>query len=135
MNKEKPFELPLTVRGYEMDAFQHVNNAVYVQYFEHARWMAFRELGPGWLGGEGESIVVRKLSVEYFAPAKVYDELLVRVWIEKVGRTSLTLHQDLRRADNDLVLATAEVIAVYLGSDGRPAEVPHSWRGLVELES
>lgn len=128
MNRENPFELPLTVRGYEMDAFQHVNNAVYVQYFEHARWMAFKELGSEWLSTEGQSIVVRKLTVEYMAPARVFDELVVRFWVARVGNTSMTFEQDLRRADNDQVLAVAEFVAVCLGSDGRPAPVPEHWR-------
>ena len=134
MNEENPFELPLTVRGYEMDAFQHVNNAVYVQYFEHARWMALKEMAPTLLLGEGMSIVVRKLSVEYEAPAKVFDELLVRFWIERIGRTSLTFGQDLRQAKDDRILARAEVVAVCLGADGRPREVPQEWKRLAGID-
>lgn len=130
MNKDTPFELPLTVRGYELDAYQHVNNAVYIQYFEHARWMAMRELAPEWMTEGGLSIVVRKLTVEYEAPARVYDELFVRLWVERVGNTSLTFGQDLRRQDNDLLLARAEVVTVVLGPDKRPHPIPEQWREL-----
>lgn len=131
MNKDNPFELPLVVRGYELDAYQHVNNAVYVQYFEHARWMAMRSLGPEWLSGRGLSIVVRKLTVEYEAPATVYDELVVRLWVERVGNTSLTFGQDLRRQDDDRLLAKAEVVAVCLGPDKRPHPIPQEWKDLL----
>jgi len=31
----------LTVRGYELDSFGHVNNAVYLQYAEAAKWDFF----------------------------------------------------------------------------------------------
>lgn len=134
MNKEKPFELPLVVRGYELDAYQVVNNAVYLQYFEHARWMAMRDLGPEWLSGRGLSIVVRKLTVEYEAPATVYDELLVRLWVERVGTTSLTFGQDLRRQDNDQLLAKAEVVTVCLGPDQRPHPIPEEWLELIQGE-
>ena len=33
----------LTVRGYELDSFGHVNNAVYLQYAEEAKWHFFSE--------------------------------------------------------------------------------------------
>lgn len=129
MNKENPFELPLTVRGYELDAFHHVNNAVYVQYFEHARWMALKDLGPQWLQGQGLTMVVRKLTVEYDAPATVFDELVVRLWVERIGTSSVTFGQDLLRGEK--TLARAQVVAVCLGTDGRPHPVPEQWKEIV----
>ncbi|MDE7364008.1 MAG: acyl-CoA thioesterase [Ruminococcus sp.] len=35
----------LTVRGYELDSFGHVNNAVYLQYAESAKWDFFYKSG------------------------------------------------------------------------------------------
>ena len=32
------FSVPITVRGYELDTQGHLNQAVYLQYSEHARW-------------------------------------------------------------------------------------------------
>lgn len=130
MNKENPFELPLTVRGYEIDAFRHVNNAVYVQYFEHCRWMAMKELGKSWLEN-GLTFVVRKLSVEYEAPAYVFEELLTRLWVDRIGNTSLTFGQDLYRPSDDQILASAEVIAVCVDAQGRPHQVPQEWKDAV----
>lgn len=131
LKKDNPFRLPLIVRGYELDAFQHVNNAVYLQYFEHARWMALKDLGPEWLQGQGLSLVVRKISLEYERPARVFDELVVGLWVERIGRTSLTFGQDLRRQDNDARVAAAEVVTVCLGADGKPHAIPEEWRHLV----
>ncbi len=131
MNRDDPFSLPLTVRGYELDAFHHVNNAVYLQYFEHARWMALRELGPQWLQGQGLTLVVRKVTIEYNRPAQVFDELQVRLWIERIGKTSLTFGQDLLRQADGQEIARAEVVTVCLGTDGRPHAIPEEWRSLV----
>lgn len=33
-----------SVRGYELDSFGHVNNAVYLNYMEEARWKMMREI-------------------------------------------------------------------------------------------
>jgi acyl-CoA thioester hydrolase len=34
----EPFAVRIAVRGYELDPRGHVNQAVYLQYAEHARW-------------------------------------------------------------------------------------------------
>ena len=38
------FDYKFSVRGYELDSYGHVNNAVYLNYFEQARWEIFRNL-------------------------------------------------------------------------------------------
>lgn len=127
MNQESPFTIPLTVRGYELDAFNHVNHAVYAQYFEHCRWMALRQLGDQWQGDEGVGVVVRKLTIEYEAPARLFDELTVRLWIEAVGTSSVTFGQDLIRDRDGQRMARAEVIAVCVDARGRPRPLPDFW--------
>lgn len=132
MNKENPFELPLTVRGYEMDAFGHVNNAVYVQYFEHCRWMALKELGDGWLEPGGLHIVVSNLSIDYKAPAKVFDELLGQLWVEDLGLTSVTFGQKLIRPEDGQTLAVGEVVTVCVDDQGRPHRMPDDWKASMQ---
>lgn len=70
------------VRHYEMDAYGHVNNAVYLHYLEqaaieHSAAAGFpderaRELGGAW--------VVRKHEIEYLRPAAAGDVLQVVTW-------------------------------------------------------
>lgn len=40
-----PFQVRVAVRGYELDTQGHLNQAVYLQYFEHARWECLRAAG------------------------------------------------------------------------------------------
>jgi acyl-CoA thioester hydrolase len=39
------FFVDVTVRGYELDTQGHLNQAVYLQYAEHARWEVLRAAG------------------------------------------------------------------------------------------
>ncbi|MBT2364736.1 acyl-CoA thioesterase [Streptomyces sp. ISL-10] len=39
------FAVDVTVRGYELDTQGHLNQAVYLQYAEHARWELLRAAG------------------------------------------------------------------------------------------
>ncbi len=134
MKKSSPFMTDIIVRGYELDAFNHVNHAVYLNYFEHARWMAMKEVGMQDLTDAGLSFIVRKVSVDYLRPAHVFDELAVSLWIETVGRTSLTFGQQIIRKHDSAVLAAGEVIAVCIDSEGRPHPVPQSWKEAAEID-
>jgi acyl-CoA thioester hydrolase len=41
----EPFRVRVQVRGYELDINGHLNQAVYLQYAEHARWELVRAAG------------------------------------------------------------------------------------------
>ncbi|MFE0818696.1 acyl-CoA thioesterase [Streptomyces sp. NPDC058847] len=41
----EPFSVPVTVRGYETDTQGHLNQAVYLNYAEHARWSLLQAAG------------------------------------------------------------------------------------------
>ncbi|MER6163706.1 acyl-CoA thioesterase [Streptomyces violaceorubidus] len=41
----EPFSVPVTVRGYETDTQGHLNQSVYLNYAEHARWSMLQEAG------------------------------------------------------------------------------------------
>ncbi|PIL24811.1 hypothetical protein GSI_12697 [Ganoderma sinense ZZ0214-1] len=68
------------------DSFQHVNNVRYVRFFESGRfhWMQAlgRELGgpkraEQLIHGEGVSLILKSLSIDYKAPVTFPDTLLV----------------------------------------------------------
>ncbi len=90
-------------RIYEIDAFGHVNNAVYWQYLEQVTNLAWSAYGsPQWR--------LRRLQIEYLAPAFYGDALEVLVWPE--GRDEgerLVCGYLIRRAaaGQDLVVARA----------------------------
>lgn len=43
----EPFSVAVTVRGYETDVQGHLNQSVYPQYAEHARWSLLQAAGIG----------------------------------------------------------------------------------------
>lgn len=88
-----PFTPALTVRvpvaWGEMDAFQHVNNAVYLRWFETARieWLAkvaFTESG-------GAGPILARTEIDYRLPVVWPDTVEVTVGVASVGRSSVTL--------------------------------------------
>jgi YbgC/YbaW family acyl-CoA thioester hydrolase len=78
------FEYRLNVRGYELDSFGHVNNAVYLNYFEQARWEIIKQADLiNWFRDNQLFLVVTETKVRYSSEAKLFDELLIRTKVEK----------------------------------------------------
>lgn len=68
----------LTVRGYELDSFGHVNNAVYLQYAEAAKWDFFRKCGAlAHLQEQKLFPVILENNIRYMNELKHMEEVLV----------------------------------------------------------
>ena len=68
----------LTVRGYELDSFGHVNNAVYLNYSETALWNFFKTSGLlSAITGEGLFPVVLESTQRYIHELRIMDEVRI----------------------------------------------------------
>jgi acyl-CoA thioester hydrolase len=110
------------LRWSDMDAFQHVNNVVYLRYLEEARvdWMFNRAAEAGVPEFESFGTVVAKHEIEYKRPL-VYRPEPVRVetWVTQLGVAKFTLAYEVR--DDDAVYATASSVLVpYNLAEGCP---------------
>lgn len=126
-------ETVLTVRSSELDSFGHVNHAVFLNYFEHARFEALEAAGFSWssLEAHGWGIYVVRIEVDYLAEARRGDELRIRTWAESFRRTSMVLVQTLDRVSaggEETRVARARVTAVWVGPDRKPMRVPDEVR-------
>jgi len=86
-----PFTCPIEVRFVDVDAMNHVNNAVCVTYLEVARTRLLRER----LGFAGSArdipLIVARVAVDYRSPIGLEDVVTVGIAVTAVGRTSFTL--------------------------------------------
>jgi len=122
-------ETVITVRSGEIDSFGHVNHAVFLHYFEHARYEALEAAGFRWplLEENDWQIYVVRIEVDYLAQARRGDTFRVKTWAEGFRRTTMILVQEIVRDDGAsgfTVVARARVTAVWIGSDRRPMRVP-----------
>jgi YbgC/YbaW family acyl-CoA thioester hydrolase len=115
----------------ELDSFGHVNHAVFLSYFEHARFRALDEAGFSWsvLDEKGWAIFVVRVEVDYISEARREDRLLVRTWADSFRRTSMVLVQNIvREDDHSDMVARARVTAVWIGLNRKPIRVPEEVR-------
>lgn len=117
-----------TVRVYyeDTDAGGIVFYANYLKFFERARTEWLRALGIGQqelIEQQGAMFVVKSASVDYRAPARLDDELMVVTTIEKLGRASVQFLQQAWRGDQLLTSASVKVGCVDAASM-RPRSLP-----------
>ncbi|MET9490419.1 acyl-CoA thioesterase [Nocardia sp. NPDC006630] len=105
------FSVPVTVRGYELDVNGHLNQAVYLQYAEHARWELLRSCGvqEDKLMGSGIGPVVLENTIKYLRELHISDIVTVSCEFVWGGGKTYRMHQEIRKLDGTL---SAEVNAV-----------------------
>jgi len=73
--------------------------------------------------------MVRRIKVDYLAPARLDDSLVVETKTLAVGGATVELRQDVVRAGDEVLLARIELQLVCGRiSDQRPARIPPRWR-------
>lgn len=126
-------DLTMPVRWGDMDAMGHVNNIVYLQYFEQCRVEWKDKLGllldPTQVG-----MIVKKASATYHKPVVHPADVNVRMFAGSIGRTSFTQHYELRVAgQGDAIWTEGEFLIVWFDYAARKAApIPDSLRKLLE---
>ncbi|KOG32899.1 acyl-CoA thioesterase [Streptomyces resistomycificus] len=106
-----PFSVPVTVRGYETDVQGHLNQSVYINYAEHARWSLLRAAGISQAGliGRGVGPVALETTIRYRRELLAGDEVEVTCDFEWGEGKTFRMHQTIRKTDGTVA---AEITAV-----------------------
>ena len=106
-------EKRIEIRWRDLDAYRHVNNAVYATYLEECR----DELIDSMLAGIGDAwdYVLARVAIDYRRELTQADDVVVvRCAVERLGTSSITLREEIRTRDGEL---SAEAEAVLVARD------------------
>jgi len=125
------FEYQITVRGYELDSYGHVNHAVYLNYMEQARWEIIREAGLlDQLIREGKKLVVIKADVRYINEIKLFDKVIIHTKVKKEA-PYLVFYQKLFNQNGNTRVARAVIKAILLDEQKKPLDIPDEMVNLI----
>lgn len=115
----------LVVRTYELDSYNHVNNATYLNYLEYGRMEFLRAIGFDYnaLIEAGYYLYVTHIDIRYRASAHLFDELSIEVEPIKLGKLSGAFRQAILNQRGE-VCAEAEVSWGCVDRSGKPAKIP-----------
>lgn len=125
------YETEIGVRFRDIDAMDHVNNAVYATYIEQARTEYYRAVLSA--DATAMSTVLASLSINFRHAVTLADETVtVGLDVAEIGRSSVTMTYEIRTGGQ--VVADAEATVVTLDPDsGEPTPIPDTQRA--EMES
>ena len=120
-------ECTLTVRTYECDGYNHVNNANYLHYLEYARYEFLKAIGFDYQKAiqQGYGTYVVRIEIDYKRPAFPDDVLVIKSRPVKKGAVSGVIAQEIWRGGD--LLIEAKVTWAFVDSNGMPVKIPAEW--------
>lgn len=118
------FTYPMQVRFRDLDTLGHVNNAVYLTYFEAAR-MAYWMHVNGRTDLAAMDMILARAEVDYRAPVAYGDELEIGVRCASIKRSSFVLEQAIVEKRSGRLVAQARKVLVhydYLAGRSQPLD-------------
>lgn len=106
-------DVEITVRGYHLDVYQHVNNARYLEFLEEGRWVhlnsqnLFEEFKKRNLG-----FAVVNININYRIGARMNDVLVVSTKTDRYTSRTAIMKQVITLKGTDKVVADAEITFV-----------------------
>lgn len=127
---EFPFrhEVPLQIRFNDIDLLGHLNNAVYIQFFDLGKSRYFQDVMPEGVDWRHINIVVANINCDFFAPTYITEPIAVLTTITHMGEKSFALEQRIVNSDNGEVKCIAKTIMVGFDmTTGKSAPINPKW--------
>jgi acyl-CoA thioester hydrolase len=124
----------IQVRLTDIDILGHVNNSIYLVYFEMARIHYFNHMvGPDWNWLEA-GVVLVKNEVEYIQPVFLHDQPEIKLFLKHIGNKSFTLVYELYVKEN-LCTTGSSTLVGFNSKIQQSIEIPERMKAaLLELE-
>lgn len=106
------YKIPLHIRFADIDLFGHVNNAVYLTYFEIARSSYWSEVIQ-WNWNE-MGIIIGRAEINYLKPIGLKDQILAYVRTSRIGNSSFDLEYALVKIYNgaEEICTTGQTVCI-----------------------
>lgn len=117
------FSLEFKVRDYECDLQGIVNNAVYLNYLEHARheFLLSRGISFAELSKNKINLVVIRTELDYVSPLRSGDEFIIEVNIEQISPLRFCFNQTIYKLPDRKLVMNAKVFGTGINEKGRPS--------------
>lgn len=140
LNPQAPLAGELTGDGHRLVARVYFADTDFTGVVYHARYLEFFERGRSDFlrlagvhhteldaGAHGEKLawVVRRMEIDWRAPARIDDLLTIETRTEDVSGARIRMAQRIMR--DATVLVEAKVEAAIIGEGGRPRRFPKEW--------
>ena len=122
------FSSKVNIRFVDIDALGHVNNAVFLNFFEEGRIAWFNKLvGKNWDWKKHGAILARN-EIDYLQPLLFNDQATIEVKCDNVGNKSISLSYTIHKNGNDIVAKGRSVLVCYDYEKDESVPVYSTWK-------
>ena len=119
----QPYEHSITVQPNEIDAMNHVNNVVYVQWVQDAASAHWSAHASPEIKAKYNWVVLRH-EIDYHNAAVLHDQLIARTWVQEYnGVRSARIVKIYRCRDEKLLVEAKTIWCLLTASNNRPTRV------------
>ena len=128
-----PLKIEVPVAWGDMDSLGHVNNVVFLRWFESARIAYFVEVGLFEEGGGQCGPILASTSCQFRAPVVFPDTVYLEARISRIGRRSLSMDYRVTSDRQDRVAAEGKGVVVWFDyAEEKSTEIPSTLRRRIE---
>ena len=120
----KLYELRMPLRWGDHDALNHVNNAAYLVYLQEARVRWLAEHIPNWDHTDDAAPIMAAVHANYRRPIKWPADIIVQLFCERLGTSSLTIGHRIVDAENPSILYLAGNVVMVCINPASGQSVP-----------
>lgn len=126
----------IQTRFSDIDAMGHVNNAMYLHYFESARMDFFRqELGIDWDWQEAGILLARN-ELDYLQPVFLDEHIKVELFCTHIGTKSFTLDYHVsENKSEDVKTKGRSTLVCFNNLEKESIDIPEKLREILEKYS
>ena len=129
----REFRQKIDIRFADIDAYHHVNNAVYFTYMEHTRTQVMLDYFLKHTA-EGIQFVVSEATCRYLRPIRLEDELEVIAKFLIKGKVRFEIEFSFVTPDNSFLYAKGKTTMACVNREsGKPQRIPPSLNEMLEL--
>lgn len=124
--------LPVQMRFTDIDVFGHVNNNVYLQYFDLGKLEYIHASLGSLFDPKEKALVVASLGCDFYYPTVYGEDIEVVTRVDNIGRHSITLEQRVVAPASGQVKCICRTVMV--GYDVRlreSMEIPADWHARI----
>ena len=133
MTDEYRHSTTLEVRFRDIDAFGHVNNAVFFSYVEQARIRYLLDVLTPSEPFDRLPLILARVELDFRSPIFFGEEVEIETRVDRIGRTSFGMsHRMVAGAERRLVGDVQTVLVTYDYETSAPIPVPDAWRSRME---
>ena len=121
----------IQVRFADLDVMGHVNNSVYLSYFEMTRVHYFKQLvGANW-DWRKEGVLLVRNEIDYLKPILLNDEPQVYMSLDKIGDKSISLLYEIK-VNKEIYTKGKSILVCFNAVEGKTILVPKAMAEALE---